>query len=226
MYRLVQHTAAEYHSVWENTPKFADAIQTLNMKMEAINLAAENQRIYTVGITKQRDTYKKETVDLAVKISAALMALAFDHRNMDLLAQMSIGKAKINSVANLKVLTIVDKIISNADLYSAELTEYGITSENIAALHFRRDTLSAEILSPKQAILKRKNQGIILENLINEVDRLFKVRIDTLIKVFQDTNPEFYTAFKNARKVTRVVYHNNAPNTDTAPEVDDGHDPF
>lgn len=225
MYQLVHYTAVEFRSTWENNPKFAEAITILEGKIASLNLAAEKQSAYTLGVTATRDALKQETIDLSIEVGAALIAYSFDKNDLELMAQLCLNRAKFTHASHFNLLVLIDRVVNHADTYSADLVEYGVSAEKLAQLHFKRDALCAGILAPKKAILKRKNQGVLIDSIVSEIDLLFKVKIDSLIRLFEKSSPDFYTAFQNARKVTRVVYH-NTPNTDTAPEVDDGPDPF
>lgn len=225
MYQLIRHTAEEFRTSWENIPKFVEAIQLLEAKLENLNLAAEKQSAYTLGVTTSRNAVRKDTIELSLEVAAALNAFAFDRNDFKLAAEISLSKSSFNNASLLNMLSLVDRVLNSADQYATDLIEYGISTEKMAEFHYKRDTLSSGILSPKQAILKRKSETEMIDKLVKEIDLLFKSKLDGMIKLFAKSDPHFFTAFQNARKVTRVVYH-STPNTDTAPEVDDGPDPF
>lgn len=221
MYLIVQNTVAQYQTVWENVPKLAEAIQEFNSKLEILRQCDENRRIYTLGVRKQRDFVKDDTISMIDEVASALRSLALDLVDLELAAQVTISKSRMKTSSHISLLGVFDRIVQLADFHSESLEAYGINAEKIAEFHLRRDTLSIEILAPKKAILKRKNEGIYLMTLNKEIEELLKIKIDGMIKSFRRTNPEFYTAYQNARKVTTVVYHNSSNDVEP-PEVDDG----
>jgi hypothetical protein len=71
-----------------------------------------------------------------------------------------------------------------------------------------RDELVVKILSPRKAILKRKDTIVQIATLSSEIDLLLKNSLDKMVNVLRTDNIQFYNEYFNSRMV--LSYGNNS----------------
>jgi len=207
MYLMVQDFLSENQTIWGSVPRFVDAVQLFNTKLEQIRINSEQQSSFTVGVLPQRNKFKSDTLIIAFQVRLALRALAVDLEDMEMYVKMKGSRSSMFKGSNMEILLRIDIILNMTSEHANQLSEYGITTEILEDLQSRRNELTVGIFSPGKAIIKRKDMSSILSNHFKETDKLLKDKIDGLVEIFRISQPEFYNSFQNVRKVVHVVYH-------------------
>jgi hypothetical protein len=97
--------------------------------------------------------------------------------------------------------------------YAVDLVEFGISQILIDKLILSRDELVVKILSPRKAILKRKDTIVQIAKLSSEIDLLLKNSIDKMVYVLRSEDEQFYNEYFNSRML--LSYGNNSGPTNT-----------
>lgn len=201
MYRMVIDVLNEYRPVWENTPKFVEAHALFNGKMELLQIQAEKQRSYTLGVKVTRDTFRGDVARLGTRIASALTALGDEQQNLELIAQCRITESQLIRSAHGDTLILLDRILFHADLHSTELESYGIPAALIDQFRTWRDELAVNIMAPRKAVLKRRDATQQILGLCEDMDRLLRNKVDRLVQVLRPGNESFYTEYSAARMI-------------------------
>ncbi len=204
MYQMVQDIIHEYHPVWENTPKFVSSFDTFNAKFEALKIQAEKQRSYTISVRETRDEFQKETAKLAIRVAAALTAYGAEKKDLQLIALMNISEGKLTYSSHADTLILLDRILIQAQLYEAEIVEFGITPLIFASFVNHRDQLAVTILSPRKAIVNRKDSSAKIVELTNDIDALLKNGLDKMVTILRPESEEFHRKYFDSRMVLSV----------------------
>jgi hypothetical protein len=208
MYQMVSDIINDYPSAWSGIPKFATTFTTFSAKFESLKVLAEKERAYVVGVKDSRDSLREETAENAIQISSALVALAAETKDIELLSLMRITKVQLLNRSHADTVILLDRILIHAQQYSIELVEYGVTQELLNKLILLRDELVVKILSPRKAILKRKDTIVQIATLSSEIDLLLKNSLDKMVNVLRTDNIQFYNEYFNSRMV--LSYGNNS----------------
>lgn len=214
MYQMVYDILRDYQPVWEGTPKFVTAFDTFSAKFEALKIHAEKERAYVVGVRATRDENRRITCEKAIRIASALTALGEDHKDLELITLMRISEYQLTSRTQSDTLILLDRIILHAQEHVAELAEYGISSESIDELILRRDDLVVNILSPRKAIVKRKDSVAKIAKLSSEIDVILKNNLDRLVTVLRPSSEDLYNEYFNSRV---LISYGNTGNSN--PEI-------
>ena len=208
MYQMVSDIINDYPSAWSGIPKFATTFTTFSAKFESLKVLAEKERAYIVGVKDSRDSLREETAENAIQISSALVALAAETKDIELLSLMRITKVQLLNRSHADTVILLDRILIHAQQYSTELVEYGVTQELLNKMILLRDELVVKILSPRKAILKRKDTIVQIATLSSEIDLLLKNSLDKMVNVLRTDNIQFYNEYFNSRMV--LSYGNNS----------------
>ena len=208
MYQMVSDIINDYPSAWSGIPKFATTFTTFSAKFESLKVLAEKERAYIVGVKDSRDSLREETAENAIQISSALVALAAETKDIELLSLMRITKVQLLNRSHADTVILLDRILIHAQQYSIELVEYGVTQELLNKMILLRDELVVKILSPRKAILKRKDTIVQIATLSSEIDLLLKNSLDKMVNVLRTDNIQFYNEYFNSRMV--LSYGNNS----------------
>ncbi|MEY3238110.1 MAG: hypothetical protein RI883_2211 [Bacteroidota bacterium] len=213
MYQMVSDIINDYPSAWSGIPKFTTTFATYSAKFESLKILAEKERAYIVGVKESRDTFREETAEKAIQISSAIVALATETKNIELLSLMRITKAQLLNRSHADTVILLDRILIHTQEYAVDLVEFGITQVLIDKLILSRDELVVKILSPRKAILKRKDTIVQITKLTNEIDLLLKNSIDKMVYVLRSEDEQFYNEYFNSRML--LSYGNNSGSTNT-----------
>lgn len=211
MYRMVVDILNEYQPVWEGTPKMVSAHGELMAKFELIQLHAEKQRSYTLGVKDARNQLRRSTARLGARIAAALTALGADLQDLELIAQVQISESKIYHNSAGETVILLDRILIRANTYASELVEYGIDEATLNEFIAKRDTLMSNILAPRKAIVKRKDALVKIHLLSFDIDALLRNKIDKMVMILRPTSESFFIEYTSARMI--LDYGQSANNT-------------
>jgi len=218
MYQMVHDILNEHQPIWESTPKFVETFGTFTAKFETFKIHAEKQRSYVIGVTDTRDASLKITARMAVRVAAALTSLGEDQNNLSLIQLMRISESKLLNSSHTDAILLLDRIVIEAQDHAEELAEYGIGSELLSELYERRDDLAVSIISPKKAVIKRRDSSSTIAELRKDLDIILKNQLDKLVTVLRPVSESFYVQYMGARRVysySRNAASNGSESTNT-----------
>lgn len=154
---------------------------------------------YTAGVRAQRDQIREETVDLAMQITAAIRAYASDQNNLELMAKMKISKSALTYASHPRLITYLDAVLLEMTPLVNDLADYGVVQTTVDAFIQKRDTLIAKLLSPRIAVIKRKDNAKQLIKLHGEINDLLHLTMDQLIKVIEKDAPSLAEQYFSVR---------------------------
>lgn len=213
MYQMVSDIINDHPNAWSGIPKFTNTFATFTAKFESLKVLSEKERAYIIGVKDSRDSLREETAECAIQISSALVALATELKDIELLALMHITKAQLLNRSHADTVILLDRITIHAQEFSSELEEFGITPEMLNKLVLFRDELVVKILSPRKAILKRKDSIVQIDKISHELDLLLKNSIDKMVIVLRSDDPQFFNEYFNSRMVLSYGNHSGPTNT-------------
>lgn len=215
MYRMVIDTLNEYQPIWEGTPKFVELHGEISGIFEQLQVHAEKQRAYTLGVKASRDALRGEVALLATRISSALTALGAEQNDLELIAQMHITESQLKRFSHSDVIILLDRIRIHATQHAEALVEFGITEDEMETFIQKRDELMATIMAPRKAILKRKDSTAKILSLCEQMDQLFKHKLDKLVNVLRPSSESLYIEYTAARMI--LDYGHSTPHGDGDP---------
>lgn len=201
MYRMVIDVLNEYQAVWTDTPKFVEAKNKLENKFALLEIQAEKERSYNLGVKNNRDALKSDIAGLGSRIANALRTLGAETGDLELIAQAHISFSKLNNATHADMGVLLTRIHLLITEHGSALGDYGITQVEMDAFTLKRDEIMANLLAPRKAVVKRSESLMQINALVAEIDEILKYRLDLLVKVLRPQSESLFTEYKAARVV-------------------------
>lgn len=201
MYRAVLKVLEDHEASWNGVPAFHTAVQQYRDKMDVLDLLAAHQNEALLGVTDQKDLKKQEIADKGFIIASALKAFAVSENNIKLLDQVKISHSSLQNATIIVTLQLIDRILSKATSFSAQLVDYGIDQAQIDELASLRVNIKTEFGEPRLAIIARKTTTSDIKILVKDIDAILENRLSSLMATFRLSHPKFYKLYQNAKNV-------------------------
>jgi hypothetical protein len=214
MCQAVMQILSENSMKYQDIPIFKNTVDELgNTVVEIGNVAKEQTKANLKGASATKTEIEIRLVNETLKISSVLFVVAKDLKDENLLAKTMITKSTMYQAQGNEILNIARRILTEAINHAPQLREYGIRDNDIPILQSVIDEYDKIIVAPRVAITESKQQTANLVHLFAYTDTLLHDRLDKLMRVFKDTEPDFYGLYFNARNVINTAYRKRKVNT-------------
>lgn len=184
-------------------PNFGTLFPTFTGNINQIQIIREQQETDKTGIAVNKDLLRADLVAKALDVSRKTEAYAKMTNNAVLTKEVHYSETDLKKAADSilkdRALLIHDK--ANANL--AALASYGVTAVVLTALKNAIDLFNASIPKPRLGITEKKQATDQLEKLFKANDVILE-KFDTLVEVIRLSQPAFYAAYKDNRKVVET----------------------
>ena len=210
------------NSLWSGRAPFADAVTRAKAGVEEIDTAADKQQSPTTGMTGDKAQARAELEQRTLEVADQLAALAVKNHDNDLAAKVQMSKSSLDQLSESDLEQTAERVAGLANDNSTDLTPFGITAAEVAALNTARTTFVSARTVPRTAAAQRVAQTQSLPELIAKVRSIFRNEIDKMMTPFRRTNPDFYNGYFAARVIiaraaTRPTTTAPTPPQPTAP---------
>ncbi len=179
-------------------------IVDLNTKVEKL-VAKQQSRI--TGYALKKRTQKKVVVILTDIIAGAIRTYASMTNDTVLQDKVKYSRSDLWRLGDLKFDGLANEIISISTSLLTELTEYGINQETIDNYTAELNLFNTIRTEPREAIKKRKAITALLKPLMSELRNTINVRLDSMMKKFELSHPEFYVEYTKQREIVDTPTH-------------------
>ncbi len=203
MYRGIAAYCDDNASVISANAAFVAALTDFKANIAAITAAAQQEAAIITGITQDKLQAKQTLCALTVDIAAMIYAYAATVGNNTLKMEVDFPISVLTRLRDDALTPRCQNIHDTGEANLAALADYGVTTENLAALQTAIDNYSAIINKPRTAIVDRKMQGATIDGLFDASDAILKDRMDKLVIAFKAANPEFVQTYEAMRRVVK-----------------------
>lgn len=219
MYLNVHSVLDKHQTAWESVPAFAGSVANFNSKLDLLQIRLVEQDSATHGVAAKKEYRLSDLRERMLTVHKALSLLGKAIGNWALEERNKTNKTALERL-NINKLTIhCDELKLDLNAFSPQLSAYGITSEMIDQLIPMLDSIDEWNISTRQAIMDRKSITTSIKNVEQSLDALLHDEMDSILLAFKINQPEFFAAFRNARK---VIKYGSKGKPGGAPEPDDG----
>ena len=187
-------------SIANTLPTFGILFPQFNSNLDQIQVLREQQEIDTSGISDNKGLLRTNVVTKALDVSRKTETYAKMTNNAILAKEVHYSETDLNKSADLKLrdraLVIHDK--ANANIVA--LAEYGVNPGMLIVLKNAIDLFNAAIPSTRTGKTETKQVTNQLNKLLKANDGLL-AKFDLLVEVVRLTEPEFYSSYKDNRKI-------------------------
>jgi hypothetical protein len=181
-----------------------DLVNGLQRLQEGIRLIARYRQVQEInhsGLTETKIDLRQTLIARMLNLSAALVSYANLHGNKELKSKAGYSKSTLVLTADPVLNDIGTLLIGLATPLVAELGRYFITAEKLDELTSLLTDFNASIPQKRVASNLSKVSTQNIEDVFKSVSKMLKEEMDVLMLLFEAENPDFYNAYRNARKI-------------------------
>jgi hypothetical protein len=202
MAQRVSETLKRYENVYGALDPVVVAVAALNADIANIREAQKERSAVNVpASTLDKRTAETQMIQPCVKIANALYVIGITTGNKDLITLQGLSENSFYRLSDNASLALARRIYDLTSEYNADLEPYGITKDEILALARVIETFHTMIAKPMDAIGERKQKTANLKQLFAALDSTFYDKLDKLMVLFKQSNPEFYGEYRTARNI-------------------------
>lgn len=155
----------------------------------------------TKGATENKINKENILTSLVFKIASALYVLGIKTKNPDLAASVKMNKTEFSSLRDPLLLNKSSQTIILAREEITNLTPYGITEETLTEAESALTDFQSAISDQTSEHSRMVSERELLRQKFYKVSKMLDDELDPLMELFEETEPEFYAEYKNARMI-------------------------
>jgi len=179
--------------LWNGIGAMVTAVSRLGSKRAEIQGVRGMQEQDLRGIPIDKEEKKGDAIEAALVVIGGLKAFARATGNNSLLKKIDYTRAPMGKARDT-ILLVRDEANATIGL----LVPYNVTATEVNVLSAAIGAYEVMIPKPRVAVNIRKNATEALDRLFREVDEPLKI-MDGLMETLQQTQPDFFKTYKNAR---------------------------
>jgi len=199
MFNAVFNVFEEYVTTLETNPMLDQVRQDFIAQLTELSEVQMIQEGHATGSGQLKQQEETKMIQATVRVAAAIYVYALDNNKPDLQAKTNFTPSHLQRMGAEKLKTTCLNIHELATQQNGNLTDYGITTDDIALLKKEIDDYSAVIVTPRSAVVTRSQATARIAELVTELNQLLKNKADKLMLLFQQTDPKLYQTYKAAR---------------------------
>ncbi len=184
-----------------SVPALLAGVNKLISLASEIDTTAQDQLTNTSGLTEDKNNLKGLLANHLAKISCATMAYAYEIGNLKLEKEVCYSESALEKISDDVLLEIGTIIYNKSFALKTELADYGLVDGDFTKLTSMMDSFKTFSPAVSEAKDKHKMDTALLDIQISATRKLFRKKIDRLMRVIADKNPKFYSLYKNARAI-------------------------
>jgi hypothetical protein len=200
MAQRVSDTLASHSGTYSKISPMVLAATELSANIADIREAETAQDSVSISLsTSEKRDAEGQMVDLCVKASNALYVIGFSTGNKSLLELSGLSPASFYRLEDNAKLSLANRVYAHAITQVAALADYGYDAAALEDIHTAIEQYQSLIARPMDMINLRKQKTTDLKHLFAKLDSILYDRLDKLIVLFKDSNPDFYGQYRTAR---------------------------
>jgi hypothetical protein len=201
MFLQVQGTLEDHSNLLTDKPMLLEMKTDLTDLIAAIKDLTDNVRDTTLGITEQKNRYKKLVADKSAVLSGALQALAAIQDDEDLAAKAKVTVSEVQNARDQQVPALVDEVINLSRAHLDALAQLGVSEAQIDELDSTLDVYLPLVGQARKRMNKAHTARKELSELFDEANTLLNNKLDKGMQLFKFTNPTFFEEYNRARVI-------------------------
>lgn len=203
MYLSFRDYQTSYTAITSPLPNYIINLGTFINTITQIHAIAEQQKISTKGVTKNKQNYREALIVMAADYARKLGVYAKFNNNVVLVHEVKFSESKLRQVADTAVKDYAQIVYDRAQTNVAALATYGITADTQKALLTAITVYTVSLGKP--GVSRTENSQIT-----KHLGGLFKIAdtalsdMDAVIEIIRISQPKFYTGYKNARRIIKT----------------------
>lgn len=186
---------------WSNSAPMVAAIAELEyliLQIEQIQQITEEDNS---GLTDAKKAQKEALIKKAFELVSILFAMATKTKDQVLQAKVDFPISDLRNLRNSELAKSGKNILDLGRANLPVLIEYGSSAEKLNNFDGQIQQFKVSLPAPRVSVSERKAANAKLKELLKQAMELTSMQIDRLMVSIEADKPDFYAAYKNARKV-------------------------
>lgn len=154
-----------------------------------------------VGISERKLSLKQAIGIKAAALSGAMQVLALELNNPDLAKSVHLNKSDVDNAREQDIDGMVRNVVSKVQENLDDLADLGVTEAVLTETLTTVEEFNGLIGKPRSILNNKYVTLDSIEQLFDEGNDLLRNRMDRLLLMFKDSNPEFYNGYERARTI-------------------------
>jgi len=190
-----------HESIWSDSAPLAAAIEELAGLIAQIEEIQQLTGEDNSGLSASKKSEKDALIKQAFELASIIFAMATRNKDQVLLAKVDFP---ISELIRLRESELANKCKNIAELGRSTLpliTTFGTSEEKMNALDQQIAHFKLSIPARRISVSELKAFNKKLKELLKQAIDLVTDQIDRMLVQFENSKPDFYNAYLNARKV-------------------------
>ena len=188
-------------SKFDGLPRMSAAVGELEAGLGQIHQKSSEKETATEGKTKAKNEAERWLILIMMRIGGAARGYASAIGDRPMYEAVSFTRTDLGKLRDQDLLTKARSLLKLATPIAGELAERGIDAEALTLLGTRTAEYEAALGEQMIGIPKRQGASKNVDELFKETSRLLDDEIDGMMEAMEETDPEFYAAYLNARQI-------------------------
>jgi inorganic pyrophosphatase len=192
-------TEPEYKPFWQSIPGFVKLQGKLATEITFIIKNAPKTIRRKTGSAEDKDAARKALCKAALIIAGAVASHAHDVGDHQLLVRVDTNPTLLMSGRGQDTHSKCADILDAATANLAALADFDVTQADLNHLEQLLEEYEELLPQPQVAIGSAKGAGQAMDAALDRIDGILNNGLDNLMLKFEDTQPDFYRDYTNAR---------------------------
>ncbi len=211
----VESACKRYKPVWNAAavPEFGLAVTDLSERIVIIRGLGQRQEDPTTGIAAMKLHCRKQVCTTGAIIAGAVHSWATKTNQLDIAQKADWSYSDLFAGRETASADRCQNVHKLAKENLSSLAKFGVTADKLEEFQEQVDAYLGCIGKPREAITTTRTVTQQLATEFAAVDKLLEKTLDKLVLQFQESAPDFFNDYQNARF---IVDQNGARETDEA----------
>jgi hypothetical protein len=192
-------TKKPYQLLWQPIPGFVKLQGNLATEIAFITTNAPKVVRRKTGTADDKEAARLAMCKAALILAGAVAAYAHEVGNHELLVRVTTTLTALMSRRGQDSYDKCEDILSAATANLTVLADNAVVQADLDNLQSLLDDFDELLPQPRVAIGSLKSTGQALDASLDRIDGILNNGLDNLMLKFEDTNPDFYNDYTNAR---------------------------
>lgn len=181
-------------------PNYSTLFTKFKTNLSLIKVIQEQQATDKTGIAKNKKLLRENLSEKAFAVSNKIEVFAKMTDNLILASEVHFPKSEIQRFSDTDLRNNSQIIYNKASENIGQMAGYNLSDSDLVELKNNIDLFSSSIPSVRIGQTESKQATTQLSDLFAENDVIL-TKIDFLVELVRESNPAFYSEYKNVRKI-------------------------
>jgi hypothetical protein len=213
MYQTVDGVLQTNNAIWSGNAEFTNAVGRLEDNIDTIEDLWDQQIEDITGVTADKQNQRVILEKITYKVGRIIVFWASNTNNRKVLKKVNFTRTELTRARDSELPTFSGQVHEEAVANSLVLGPYGLTALMITALQTAITDYMDILSKPREALTETSAATEQLPAIFTDTDKILDEQLDAGMELYVDDEPDFYTAYFNARIIV------NSPTLKRALEV-------